>query len=344
VRYDPVVLICLPVHDAFDRCALSIRDAPKPRYELVGGEPALEAALVPTLDEHLREAFPWYECWGWRLLVHSGVLDSLDDGLGAELAGEEATELALEELGRRLLERLVADLRGFGVRFGFVLLSDLASFEDPDALDWREQILFDVLNAQGAPYVLVRGALEREIARSRRPAADYYLPGEQQDRLSPLGEELVLREVTGLVGRLIVGAPPYVPPPESIALEGFEEPVLPTRHSAVQYLKKKGLLVVRAGMGEPTEVRYSVGGNARLHFQASCPLGEGPAERAADAGAELSVLADGRAIAALRLARGAPPQTLELDAAGARELVIRLSNAGPEPWQVVHLSAIDPSR
>jgi hypothetical protein len=49
------------------------------------------------------------------------------------------------------------------------------------------------------------------------------------------------------------------------------------------------------------------------------------------------VLVDGRELAAVRVAPGAAPRSVELDVAGARELVIRLANLGPHPWQVVHL-------
>jgi hypothetical protein len=148
-----------------------------------------------------------------------------------------------------------------------------------------------------------------------------------------------------------------------ISLESFEASVLPEKHSDARFLKTRRLLVLRAGRGAPTEVRYAIGAATRLRFDAwvaagakaeasaaddppgdelGDQLGDQPGEQPGDqpgrrAGGELRVLVDGREAAAVHLERGAPPTPLEIEVAGADAVALQLFNSGPSAQLLVYL-------
>ena len=339
-EYDPVVLISLLVDDDLDRCRLSIHPWPKPRYRLDGDELVLERAVIPTLEEHLAEAFPLAKSWAWRLLLHGGLVP---EELGEDLCGGRADDREVQALSARLLEEIIADLRALHLTFGFVLFYSLPAVEDPAVLGWRETGVLEVLDRERVPYVLTRGRLARHMAANGRPAGDYYyLSGNLRNHLTTLGNRIVLEDLLSLVERLTAGAPPYVAPPAVLSLAEFERSVLPGKHSEVKFLKHRRQLALRAGSGEPTEVHYAIGEVTRLRFDAWVPLegpGGGPVEGReprAKSG-ELRVLVDGRELLAVRIESGAPPQSLELDVAGAESVVLQVANTGPSPWLFVCL-------
>jgi hypothetical protein len=339
--YDPVVLVGLLVDDDLDRCRLSIHPWPKPRYRLEGDALVLEREVVPTMDEHMAEAFPLAKSWAWRLVLHT----LLPDQLGEELCGAVAADLEVRPLCTRLLEEIIADLRQHRLSFGFVLFHGLATVEQPEVLGWREELVLEVLDRERVPYVLTRERLARHMASSGLPDEHYfYLTGKLQNHLTTLGNRVVLEDIVELVEVLTAGAGAYAPPPEVISLASFEASVLPDERSEAHFLKTRRLLVLRAGRAAPTEVRYAIGAATRLRFDAwVAPRAEGDAPGAEDqpggreASGELRVLVDGREVAAVHLERGAPPRPVELEVAGAEAVVLQLTNSGQSPWLLVYL-------
>jgi hypothetical protein len=96
VEREPVVLMSLLVDDDIDRCRLSIRSWPKPRYRMVDGEPVLAVSEVPTTAEYMASDPLGWTLWSWQLLVHH---EALPRRTAEVLCGDRAGEDEARALG-----------------------------------------------------------------------------------------------------------------------------------------------------------------------------------------------------------------------------------------------------
>jgi hypothetical protein len=164
----PVVIVSFLVDDDIDRCMLSMRDWPKPRFELRDGHLALEQEQVPTLGEYLR--------------AHSSLSPSrcFDLVRGAFLQnqwpnGSPQQDQHKREIARAIFADLVEFLRARDVPFFFVLFHHESSVADPSVTGWRDAFAMATLDELEAPWILVRPALLAHAARTGRSVSDYYI-------------------------------------------------------------------------------------------------------------------------------------------------------------------------
>jgi len=191
VERRPVVLVSLLVDDDIDRCVLAFRVWPKPRLSVVDGRLVGEQRPVPTLAEYLER----------HGALGALLVDDFAAGLARRVRGDRRAALEAEKqaLARALLERTVADLRGAGVEFLFVLFRQGRSIADPQACGWRARLCVETLDRLAAPWVDVGPALREHAARSGREVWAYFLPSEHRGagHYNALGDAVafeVLRE------------------------------------------------------------------------------------------------------------------------------------------------------
>ena len=165
----PVVLVSFLVDDDIDRCLLSLRDWPKPRFELRDGRMVLVEGEQPTLGEFLQSR---------SSLSPSVCFDLLR---GAYLQnrwpwGSPQQDQLKRDLARALLTDIVGFLRARDVPFLFVLFQHLSSVTDPSFTGWREPFAIATLEELHAPWVSVRSALLAHAQRTGCSVDDYYIP------------------------------------------------------------------------------------------------------------------------------------------------------------------------
>jgi len=205
----PLVLMSLLVDDDMDRCRLSMRPWPKPRFRVVDGRLELEREPLPTTAEHMASAFPLAKSWTWRLFLHAGILP---ERLANRLCGGAAAERRASEVSALLLERIIAELEALDVPFGFVLFHNRTSIYRPASLEWREALVVDTLERHGVPYVSTRRVLAEHMAQDGRPESDYFiLQGLGRNHMTRLGNEIAMTEMVELVDRLLSSEVPGRP-------------------------------------------------------------------------------------------------------------------------------------
>ena len=318
----------LLVDDDLDRCALSYRSWPKPRFERTSaGFVAREAAAG-------RPEPPLAAWYGLRLLLHGTALERTAVHRGS--CSLRRIDERNRERCRFLIERLAERLEG---REAFcVLFFGERTLAQPERNGWREAGLRSWLDEAGLPWVSTRGPLLAHARASGREVGEYFLAN---GHLSSLGNQVALRAITeGLAGRYGEAARADFDARElfgTLAPDRIAEVVLGGPQAAARYEygfrqpfgrveADRSRLCFRAGVEGPTSVRYELGGLARS-FRATAkfiPVGElGPGEGSV----LLELEADGEQLTGARLTRG---DELELDVelSGRSSLVISVGDAG----------------
>lgn len=198
---DPLIVIGILVDDDLDRTYLSLRDAPKPRFELVAGELVLHPPAGPRPSDALAADPPEVTSYLWRYLVHGAGLF----GREARAAwSPEADHVAVKEaVSARLLERIVADCRAHGRDFFFVLFHGRRVMERAPGRRWQEPFLLEELARLGVPYVSSRERLEAGArARGLSISQLFSVEGPAANHYTPAANELVFAALAdGLRGR-----------------------------------------------------------------------------------------------------------------------------------------------
>jgi hypothetical protein len=169
---DPLVIVGVLVDDDLDRCVLSFREWPKPRFELEAGALALRNVPVPRYEEHLARGFEAPPSYLWRLITRGTrpfpgrVRDWLD--------GARALDREKQALARAILARMQRELDRRELERMFVLFYDLPSVLAPRPSAWRDATLREALGRAGAPVVDVREFMLATAVRTGEDVASYY--------------------------------------------------------------------------------------------------------------------------------------------------------------------------
>lgn len=198
---DPVVVIGILVDDDLDRTYLGLREAPKPRFELVDGELVLHPPAGTSASQALAADPPEVTSYLWRFLVNGAGLF----GREARAAwSPEADHVAVKQaVCARLLERIVAECRSRELDFFFLLFHGRRVMEGAPGRRWQEPFLEAELARLDAPYVsskehLLAGARARGV----EPAALFHAEGGAANHYRPEANALVFQAlVDGLEGR-----------------------------------------------------------------------------------------------------------------------------------------------
>ena len=345
VEARPVVLMSLYLDDDIDRCGLAFRGWPKPRFRLVDGELALEREACPSAREYLDEAFSPLTSWTWRLLLHQPWVEAL-----ARPASEEEpycdaahTEGELQAIARALLEANLDDLEASGLPYGYVLFHGHESFERPELLGWREELVVDVLERRGVPYVLSRELLTAHLRE--HPRSHYFIRGGVgKNHLTGKGNQVVLDGMVELIERLVAEEPtPWVPPPARVRLAEYAATELVGRKAGLMYIESRGQLYWMLGGSEPSEVHYRLEEPSILGMRAWLPFDLERAERGATprGQVDLTLLLNGAEVYGTTLRRGDDPLDVELEL-GPGDLVVRArSTAGLRRSTLLTLGDLD---
>lgn len=183
----PLVVIAIFVDEDLDRCRLSVREAPKPRFVRRGTSWDLEHATLPSCAEFFARNAPPTTSYLWRLVARR-----VDDD-------PHADEIAA--VARGVLDRVRATCDAARVERFFVLMHGERSVYEPDPADWRETFLVGYLREHGERWVSTRAPFA--AARAEGLASDPFLrAGPSTGHYSAAGNELAFRALAaGLEGR-----------------------------------------------------------------------------------------------------------------------------------------------
>jgi len=164
----PIVIVSFLVDDDIDRCLLSLRDWPKPRFDLRDDRLVLEQEQVPTLPEYLRSRTSLSLSRCFDLLRGAYVQNHWPWGNPEEDSHKRA-------IARAILTDVVEFLRARDVPFFFVLFQEESALTASSSADWRESFAQSALDELQVPWVCVAPALLAHAAHTGRSVSDYYL-------------------------------------------------------------------------------------------------------------------------------------------------------------------------
>ena len=203
----PVVVVAILVDDDLDRVVLDFRGWPKPRLrledgELVGGDP-----IPPSTLEYLDEHPITIRSYAWRYLLHGAGL--LPKTWTRSWSGYDDAKREKQELSRRLLEEIAAELRANDTEAFFLLFHGPKSVRSKGLYTWREKLLVEFFEEDGWPWVSSKVELRADAKKTGRERDAYFLlEGTEAKHYNALGNEVSARALLrGLEGRFDVRPP-----------------------------------------------------------------------------------------------------------------------------------------
>lgn len=323
---DPLVLIGLLVDDDFDRCVLTTREQPKPRFVLRDGQLEL-LGEVPKYEERFGDGPPFTPSYLWRAFTRGARW--LPRRVRHALSGFPALDREKEELGRAVVARMIAAVRARGLEPVFIAFHNLPSIEHVELLGWRRDVLHAPVASAGARLIDLRAGMLEFSARSGEALEGWYdhVPtrgGHYNARGNRVALELIAAQLWPAHS---ASAPLSVRDWSERVLRGpqasAEFEAWPSAAFAAPELRPRLSLLV--GAEGPTEVRYELGPGV-AGFEATAVLASQP--DAARASVELTLLRDGEVVFASTLRADAPRARIEVDLRGAESLTVRASDAG----------------
>ena len=179
VERDPLVIVGILVDDDLDRTLLSLRNSPKPRFELAGDELVLHSPRTRSAAEFIAENPLGIRSYSWRFLLYgSGLVPERFRGLitGEERARDESRALCrriLAEARRLLLER--------GLDHFVVLFHANGAMYEIGPYSWQEPFLYETLRELGFPFVSSKRALLEDMSATGRPWSAYFTESRHYD-------------------------------------------------------------------------------------------------------------------------------------------------------------------
>ena len=323
----PLVIVSLLVDDDLDRCMLSFRCWPKPRFELEGGR--LELHTPPPMDEYWQsERRLLSTSLVARLFTHSFLPRSLAD----RCEGVEACDQRKRELSRALLEAVLAELERRQVEHMFVLFFNSRPVFEPELVGWREPLIREVLERHGTPTIDTRGVMLADSGGDRgKVSAMFGGSPRLEGHFNPGGNAVAFRAFEWAFEHYF-GLHPRKPPLDLARIAHTETPG-PGSGAACQHGTWEPFtdpaddprLCIRVGAGGPTEVEYDLqGGYDRL--RAVARFVPGPNVRVGSV--NLSLWADGERIYTHALLRADPPLEIDVALSGRSRLKFSVDDGG----------------
>ncbi len=174
---DPVVVIGILVDDDLDRSWTALREYPKPRLELKGGELALQLPERSSPSDYVQNHPPGIRSYLWRFTVFGSGL--FPRAWRSTLVGRPSLRADKEALNRRILEEVRREIDRRGLEC-FVVLFLGDETLTASARSWQEDFLEKTLAELALPFVSSRRELAEHARRTGREPASYFL---QQGKL-----------------------------------------------------------------------------------------------------------------------------------------------------------------
>ncbi len=166
---DPVIVVGLLTRD-LDRTVLSVRGAPKPSFEVEGGELLITPPTLVTTGESWDALNPPSIRSYLLAMVVRRLRRLAADGRSDELMyGREKKCL----VNSAVLEALVAEARAHDLQLVFVSFPPAQNFGKPS---WRDEFLQAKFKELRVPFVQGRKALRADMKAKGLEVGDYYLP------------------------------------------------------------------------------------------------------------------------------------------------------------------------
>ena len=190
---DPTVIVGVMTDDV-DRCILRVRSGQKPYFEIEDGALVLHGTPIDPDPNAWLAAHP--------PSIRSYLAAMVRRAIYRIEAGDHPTEQRYkraekERIGTRIIEELVADVRGRGLPLLFVLFYPRYEL---DHVGWRETLLRDVMARQGVPYVDMKELFLAEAQRRGVPPESFFDGGHP----NAAGNDIV---AAALAERLRAGPP-----------------------------------------------------------------------------------------------------------------------------------------
>ncbi len=323
---DPLVVIGVLVDDDFDRCVLTTRERPKPRFVLREGQLEL-LGDVPTYEERFGNGPTFTPSYLWRLFTRGSPW--IPARVRRALSGFGTLDREKIALGRAIVSRMITAVRARGFEPVFVGFHDLPSIEQPKLIGWRGDALREPVAAAGARLIDMRAALLEFSARSGEALESWYDHAPARGgHHNARGNGVVLELLAAKLWPDTAGRAP-------LTIRDWSERVLRGQHACADFEawpnamfaapELRPRLSLRVGAEGPTEVRYPLERSV-ASFEATAVLAASP--RAALASVELSILRDGASVFACTLHSASPRAPISIDLRGAAQLTLRVSDAG----------------
>ena len=201
----PIVVVSVFVDDDLDRCAVGLRDWPKPRFHLEGGELVLEPPATLSNREWVERNGIGVGSYLWRYLLHGA--DVLPAPVVSRLGGKRSHDLAMRPLSRALVERAVRALDERGVEAFFLLFPGLLTLEADGGIGWQVPHLGQVCESLGARFVDARYDFHAHMRETGMTPIEYFgTEGPHLGHYTALGNEIAFRALLrGLDGETDAG-------------------------------------------------------------------------------------------------------------------------------------------
>jgi hypothetical protein len=327
---DPLVVIGVLVDDDLDRCTLTLREQPKPSFELVDGALVLREDPLPTpLERYARGPTPT-PSYLWRYLTRTGKL--LPKSVRDSLADYAARDRRKEQLARTVLAQMLGELEKRGFERLFVLFHNWPSLVDRGRCGWRDAALREPLKTAGIPIVDMREVMLETAARTGENLQSYFdnrngPGGHFNARGNEIAFEALERALCERLGRPHEHAPLSVRDARCAEKHGVEGSVefQATHHPLFPEARDRPRLALRVGAGGPTRVEFELGGRAR-RLDTGLKFAQFAGETRGSV--ELSFVADGELLERRTLRRADAAPELSIDLRGRQRLEIVVTDAG----------------
>lgn len=167
----PVIVVAIYVEDDLDRCLLSLRDWPKPRFTLESKGLALTPPVTPGVAGYLEQRGTGIRSYLTRLLLHDGPVPNR---IRNRLTGRSAHQVQGRELAGALLSRVAQAIEEAGATGFFLLLPGQGQLPPHRDLGWQQGLLHATLESLGARFVDARLDFLAELERSGRDTLTYF--------------------------------------------------------------------------------------------------------------------------------------------------------------------------
>lgn len=190
----PFVVVSLLVDDDLDRCAVSLRGWPKPRFHLDGDELVLEPPGSQDFEEWLDENPLGVRSYLWRFLVHgSGLLPAETQ---ERFSGSERRTGENREVCKALLAAMQHELVSRELDYCFLLFRGVEGIRSPHAFPWQNRCVLRSFKELNAPFVDTRYDFGEHRKTSGLTPEEYFgWEGTQAGHYNPLGNQVALRTV-----------------------------------------------------------------------------------------------------------------------------------------------------
>jgi hypothetical protein len=327
---NPIVVVGLLVDDDLDRCALTLREQPKPSFKLVDGELVLRESPLPTPLERFERGPSWTPSYLWRYLTRGTKL--LPQAVRDALTDHPGRDKLKEKLASKVLAELLGEIERRGLGCVFVLFHNLPSMVERERCGWRDAALRDPLNAAGIAIVEVRDAMLETAARTGEDLMEYFdnVPqpgGHYNARGNRIAFEALARTLSEEFEL------PYSPAPLTVRDMTRVDAHGPDGGAEFQVIQMRKFpeprdrprLSLRVGAGGPTRVQYELGGRA-TRFESRVKFAE--LDNDSRGSVELSFFGDGALLERRSLRRADAEAELSIDLRGRQQLEIVATDAG----------------